>query len=192
MQLFGSLIAAASALLLASSASAANYAGPAAKDSTIMRSTVSCPDCPESNCYKCTLGNEDTLKANTGGLAFIMSLIGFDHGLDGHSIVSCNVTVPAFTRLSPQEIGVNVYNGGAFDWDESTVTSETVPGPGDLIAQITVPSYGNIGTIDITPACQAAVDGKFNIFFGSASGSYEFWSKDSGNPAILRAVTGIV
>ncbi|KNG87174.1 hypothetical protein ANOM_003784 [Aspergillus nomiae NRRL 13137] len=160
---------------------------PATKDSTILRSTVSCPTCPDRNCYKCTLGHDGTLQANTGGLAYIRSLIAFQLPVPAASITACTVQFSAFTK--PLEAPVNVTAAQALssDWDEDTVTGENAPDAGDVFAEIEVPAYANMGAIDVTPACKGAdEDGKFSIFLGTKFGRIEVWSKDSGNPAILH------
>ncbi|KAJ2845338.1 hypothetical protein IWW36_004821 [Coemansia brasiliensis] len=159
---------------------------PAIKDSTILRSTVSCANCPESNCYKCTLGHEQTLEANTGGLAFIQSLIGFHMPVDASQVTNCTIQIPAFTTQHEYPLTVVVSQAAASDWDEDTVDGENAPAPGNQIAEAEVPAFANLGPVDITPACQSAVNGEFSVYFGSKTDHYKFWSKDSGNPAILH------
>ncbi|KAJ2448271.1 hypothetical protein EV183_005527 [Coemansia sp. RSA 2336] len=159
---------------------------PAVKDSTILRSTVSCANCPESNCYKCTLGHDKTLVANTGGLAFIQSLIGFHMPVDASRVTNCTVQIPAFTTQHENPFTVVVAQAASSDWNEDTVNGENAPASGSQIAQVDVPAYANLGPVDITPACKSAVNGEFSVYFGSRIGRYEFWSKDSGNPAILH------
>ncbi|KAJ1823035.1 hypothetical protein LPJ56_000345 [Coemansia sp. RSA 2599] len=169
--------------------SSGGFDRPAVKDSTIFRSTVSCPDCPDRNCYKCTLGHDSKLKANTGGLAYISALVGFEMPTDGSNVESCTVQIPAFSTRLQSPITVVVSNAASSDWPEDTVNGENAPALGDEIASVDVPAYNNLPAVDITPACQAAVDGKFSIYFNARFGSFEFWSKDSGNPAILHVVT---
>ncbi|KAI9472991.1 hypothetical protein LPJ78_005543 [Coemansia sp. RSA 989] len=159
---------------------------PAVKDSTILRSTVSCANCPESNCYKCTLGHENTLVANTGGLAFIQSLIGFHMPVAASQVTNCTVQIPAFTTRHENPLTVVVSQAASSDWNEDTVNGENAPASGSQIARVDVPAYANLGPVDITPACQSAINGEFSVYFGSGTGRYEFWSKDSGNPAILH------
>ncbi|KAJ1856624.1 hypothetical protein H4R99_004897 [Coemansia sp. RSA 1722] len=162
---------------------------PAVKDSTIYRSTVSCPDCPDRNCYKCTLGHEDKLIANTGGLAYLSALVGFEMSTDGSNVKSCTVQIPAFSTRLQSPITVLVSKAESSDWSEDTVNGENAPATGDVIASVDVPAYNNLPAVDITPACQVAVDGKFSIYFSASFDHFEFWSKDSGNPAILHVVT---
>ncbi|KAG0226394.1 hypothetical protein BGW42_003666 [Actinomortierella wolfii] len=160
-----------------------------------MRSTVSCPSCPDSNCYKCQLGNEPTLTVNTGGRAYIRALVGFilpDGAMTSSTeITACSIQFPAFKK--PLQYGVNVTVSVAKspDWEESTVSAETAPEAeeGDPLVIIEVPPYTNLGRIDVTSVCQKAqssTDGQFSIYLGAVFGYYEIWSKDSGNPAILH------
>ncbi|KAJ2340186.1 hypothetical protein IWW50_006758 [Coemansia erecta] len=189
MQLLNTAFASAvAAVLLASvsSVSGANVDTPAVKDSTILRSTVSCPDCPESNCYKCTLGHDDKLSARTGGLAYIQSLVGFHMPVGASQVTSCTVQIPAFATRHEYPLTVVISQAAASDWNEDTVNGENAPAPGSTIATVDVPAYANLGAVDITPACKAAINGEFSIYFGVQTDSYEFWSKDSGNPAILH------
>ncbi|KAI9504334.1 hypothetical protein GGI25_004370 [Coemansia spiralis] len=175
--------------LLATPSAAKQYDSPAIKDSTIMRSTVSCPDCPDRNCYKCTLGHDDKLTVNTGGLAYNRALIGFHMPVDGSQVTSCTVQVPAFVTPLQSSLNVTVNTANPSDWNEDTVDGENAPDAGDQIAFVTVPSYNNLGPIDITPACQGAVNGEFSVYFGAQFGYYQLWSENSGNPAILHITT---
>ncbi|KAE8138557.1 hypothetical protein BDV38DRAFT_244095 [Aspergillus pseudotamarii] len=160
---------------------------PATKDSTIFRSTVSCPTCPDHNCYKCTLGHDATLEANTGGLAYIRSLIAFQLPVPAASITACTVQFPAFTKPLDAPVNVTAAQALSSDWDEDTVTGENAPDSGEVLTEIGVPAYANMGAIDVTPACKGAdEDGNFSIFLGTKFGRIEVWSKDSGNPAILH------
>ncbi|KAE8374854.1 hypothetical protein BDV26DRAFT_300014 [Aspergillus bertholletiae] len=160
---------------------------PATKDSTILRSTVSCPGCPDRNCYKCTLGHDATLEANTGGLAYIRSLVAFQLPVSAASITSCTVQFPAFTKPLQASVNITVARALSSDWNEDTVTGENAPDSGDVFTQMEVPAYANMGAIDITPACQAAdEDGNLSIYLGTMFDRIELWSKDSGNPAILH------
>ncbi|KAJ2855961.1 hypothetical protein J3B02_001882 [Coemansia erecta] len=157
--------------------------------STIYRSTVSCPDCPDRNCYKCTLGHENKLIANTGGLAYLGALVGFEMPVDGSNVKSCKVQIPAFSTPLQSPVTVVVSKAESSYWSEDTVDGENAPALGDEIASVDVPAYNNLPAVDITPACQAAINGKFSIYFNARFGHFEFWSKDSGNPAILHVVT---
>ncbi|KAJ2506026.1 hypothetical protein H4S06_004653 [Coemansia sp. BCRC 34490] len=184
------LLFAAAGQLLAVLCAATEYARPATKDSTIMRSTVSCPDCPERNCYKCTLGGDSKLTVNTGGLAYNQALIGFTLPVDASEVTQCTVQIPAFVNPLQYEQNITVYIAASSDWDESTVSGETAPQVGDQIAMVTIPAYNNAPPIAITQACQAAdANREFSIYFGSQFGYYQFWSKDSGNPAIIHVYT---
>ncbi|OGM47459.1 hypothetical protein ABOM_002595 [Aspergillus bombycis] len=160
---------------------------PATKDSTIFRSTVNCPACPDGNCYKCTLGHDATLQTNTGGLAYIRSLIAFQLPVPAASVTACTVQFPAFTKPLEAPVNVTVAQALSSDWNEDTVTGENAPDSGDVFTEIEVPAYANMGPIDVTPACKGAdEDGHFSIFVGTKFGRIEVWSKDSGNPAILH------
>ncbi|KAJ2077427.1 hypothetical protein H4R24_005135 [Coemansia sp. RSA 988] len=165
-----------------------NIDTPAVKDSTILRSTTNCPQCPESNCYKCTLGHNNTLVASSGGLAFLQSLVGFDMPVTGTQVESCRVQIPAFlTHQYP--LTVIISSAAATNWDEDTVDGSNAPASGDIITSVDVPAFNNLGAVDISSACKAAVNGEFSIYFSAGSNRYEFWSKDSGNPAILHITT---
>ncbi|KAJ2309481.1 hypothetical protein H4S02_010269 [Coemansia sp. RSA 2611] len=183
MQLLSLAVVSAALLALATAIDT-----PATKDSTILRSTTSCTSCPENNCYKCTLGHENTLVANTGGLAYIQALIGFHMPVEASQVSNCTIQIPAFTTHE-YPFTVIISNAASSDWDEDTVSGENAPAPGSEIAKVYVPAYNNLGPVDITPACQAAVNGEFSVYFGAQSDRFEFWSKDSGNPAILHIQT---
>ncbi|EEQ31333.1 hypothetical protein McanMca71_004556 [Microsporum canis] len=160
---------------------------PALKDSTILRSTVSCPDCPERNCYKCTLGHNNTLLANTGGLAYIRTLVGFQLPVPTKKVKKCTVQFPAFVQRIQTAINVTVSEAMSSNWDEDTVTGENAPDSGEPFSSLLVPALNNMGPLDVTQACKAAADnGDFSIFVGTQFGRIEIWSKDSGNPAILH------
>ncbi|KAJ2832726.1 hypothetical protein J3B01_004727 [Coemansia erecta] len=190
MQLFSTTFVTVVAVLLATVVSVSgNVDTPAVKDSTILRSTVSCSGCPENNCYKCTLGRETTLRASTGGLAYIQSLIGFHMPVEASQVVNCTVQIPAFTTRHENPFTVIISQAAAMDWNEDTITGENAPAPGDTIAQVDVAAYANLGPVDITPACKIAINGEFSVYFGVQADSYEFWSRDSGNPAILHITT---
>ncbi|EAW09109.1 uncharacterized protein ACLA_078580 [Aspergillus clavatus NRRL 1] len=163
---------------------------PATKDSTILRSTVSCPSCPELNCYKCTLGNDNTIKASTGGMSYVRALVGFKLSDPVADITSCSVQFPAFVRLLESPVTVTVARALSSDWDEGTVTAENAPEAGDVFTQVTVPALSNLPALDVTEACQAAqTDGQFSIYLGTQFDSIEIYSKNSGNPAILHVKT---
>jgi hypothetical protein len=163
---------------------------PAIKDSTIFRSTISCANCPDRNCYKCTLGHESTLKANTGGLAYIRSLIGFQLPVPSTSISLCTVQFPAFTAYIQAPVNVTVSQALFSNWDENTVTAENAPESGDIFREVEVEAYANMPALDITPACQGADgDGNFSIYLGTRFGWIEVWSKDERSPAILHITT---
>ncbi|KAF9149305.1 hypothetical protein BG015_008902 [Linnemannia schmuckeri] len=162
---------------------------PAKKDSTIFRSTVNCPSCPESNCYKCTLGHENTLQANTGGLAYLRALVGFQLPIPSSSVMNCAVQFPAFTQPLQFPVNLTIALAASSNWDESTVNGENAPDSGDPFTMVEIPANTNMGPIDITPACKsAASDGEFSIYLGTKAGRIEVWSKDSGNPAILHVI----
>lgn len=160
---------------------------PAIKDSTILRSTVSCPNCPDRNCYKCTLGHENTLQANTGGLAYIRALVGFELPVPSSSVTGCSVQFPAFTQPLQFPVNVTVARAASSEWNEDTVDGENAPDSKRPFTMVTVPVNTNMGPINITQACRhAASDGQFSIYLGTQFDQIEIWSKDSGNPAILH------
>lgn len=166
---------------------AAEVSRPAVKDSTILRSTVSCPECPDRDCYKCTLGHNETLQANTGGLAYIRSIIGFELPVPSEQVTKCTVQTPAFTKLPQFPIDVTVAAAKTYEWDEDTVNGENAPESGEVFNTVNVPALSNLPAFDVTPACKSASeDGQFSIYLGAKSGSFSIWSKDSGNPAVLH------
>ncbi|KAI9375707.1 hypothetical protein BJX61DRAFT_539578 [Aspergillus egyptiacus] len=162
---------------------------PAIKDATIFRSTISCPECPQDDCYKCTYGFEDTLRVNTGGLAWIRSIVGFQfpEDVDPSAITECTVQFPAFKKLPPTGFDMTVVPAAWSDWDEETVNGDNAPASTDSVMVMSVPALTNPPLLDVTNACQMADDdGQFSIYLGVEYGSYEIWSKDSGSPAILH------
>lgn len=175
--------------ILATASQAAQVNRPATKDSTIMRSTVSCADCPGNDCYQCTYGSGDRLRANTGGLAWIRSIVGFKipGEVDPSTITQCTVQFPAFTKLPEYGFNLTVSPAVSSDWDEATVNGNNAPPSTDAINVIPVPALTNPPLLDITDACKSGGDdGQFSIYIGAEFGSFEIWSKDSGNPAILH------
>ncbi|KAJ1664887.1 hypothetical protein EV178_003671 [Coemansia sp. RSA 1646] len=176
--------------LLAVLCAATQYDAPATKDSTIMRSTVGCTNCPEQDCLRCTLGHDNTLTASTGGLAFDQALVGFTLPTDASAVTTCTVQIPAFSSPLPYPMNITVYSTASSDWNEDTVTAENAPQAGSQLAVVTVPANNNAQAIDITQACKAAdANRQFSIYFGVEFGYYQFWSKDSGNPAIIHVST---
>ncbi|KAL2822563.1 hypothetical protein BJX63DRAFT_125447 [Aspergillus granulosus] len=174
---------------LATASQAATVDRTAIKDSTILRSTVSCTDCPDNDCYKCTYGFGDRLRANTGGLAWIRSLVGFQlpENVDPSDVTKCTVQFPAFISLPQYAFDLTVAPAVSSDWDEATVNGNNAPDSTDDVTTVHVPALTNPPLLDITNACQNAdEDGQFSIYLGVVSGSYEIWSKDSGNPAVLH------
>lgn len=166
---------------------AAETARPAIKDSTILRSTVSCPECPEQDCYKCTLGHNETLEANTGGRAYIRSLIGFELPVPAEKVTECTVQTPGFTKLPQSPLEVTVAAAKSSEWDEDTVTGGNAPEDDGVFNTVSVPALSHLPAFDVTPACKAASeDGQFSIYLGVETGSFAIWSKDSGNAAVLH------
>ncbi|KKK19265.1 hypothetical protein P175DRAFT_0492934 [Aspergillus ochraceoroseus IBT 24754] len=175
--------------ILSSTALAEQINTPAIKDSTILRSTVSCADCPDRDCYKCTLGSASTLRANTGGLAFVRSLVGYQLPVPVDSVTRCTVQFPAFTQLPQNGFNVTVSPAVSSDWDEATVNGNNAPAATDAQTIVPVPALSNMPALDVTDACKSAsVDGQFSIYIGVDFGSYEIWSKDSGNPSVLHVI----
>ncbi|EFQ99453.1 hypothetical protein MGYG_02464 [Nannizzia gypsea CBS 118893] len=160
---------------------------PALKDSTIYRSTVYCGECPEGNCYKCTLGHNNTLIANTGGMAYLRALVGFQLPVPAKKVEKCTVQFPAFVKLMESPINITVSEALSNDWDEDTVTGENAPETSEPFSTAHVPALNNPPALDATQACRnAARNGDFSIYVGAQFGRFEIWSKDSGNPAILH------
>ncbi|KAJ2857533.1 hypothetical protein FB639_005990, partial [Coemansia asiatica] len=138
MRFFNTLLALVGTLAATAyaSGSSTKIDRPAVKDSTIYRSTVSCPDCPDRNCYKCTLGHENKLIANTGGLAYLGALVGFEMPVDGSNVKSCKVQIPAFSTPLQSPVTVVVSKAESSDWSEDTVDGENAPALGDEIASV--------------------------------------------------------
>ncbi|KHN93891.1 uncharacterized protein MAM_08251 [Metarhizium album ARSEF 1941] len=159
----------------------------ATKDSTILRSTVSCPRCPENNCYKCTLGRETTLQAKTGGLSYVRMLIGFQLPVEASRITRCIVQLAECAEPLYFPVNVTVAPATSSAWDEVTVTAENAPDSGVPFTSVAVQSHANVGPIDVTQACkQADGGGRFSIYVGTQSGLIEIWSADAGHPALLQ------
>ncbi|KAL4888932.1 hypothetical protein BDV59DRAFT_196036 [Aspergillus ambiguus] len=182
-----------SSLALIPTIQAAQTDTPATKDSTIYRSTVNCPQCPDGNCYKCTLGHNDTLIANTGGLAYLRWLVGFELPAEttAADVTACTVQFPGLVTPVAAAFNVTVAPATSSDWDEDSVTGENAPDAGDVFTNVEVPAYAHLPALDVTPACQGADgQGAFSIYVGTVFGRMEVWSKDSGNPAILHVSYG--
>ncbi|KAL4911282.1 hypothetical protein BDW74DRAFT_172748 [Aspergillus multicolor] len=177
--------------IFATTSQAAQINRPSVKDSTILRSTVTCVECPERSCYQCRYGAETNLRANTGGLAWIRSLVGFRLDLPEDrypdDITKCTVQFPAFTKLPEAAFNLTVSPAVSSDWDEVTVNADNAPASTDDLTVYHVPALTNPPLLDVTNACWlAGDDGQFSIYLGAEFGSYEIWSKDSGNPAVLH------
>lgn len=188
---FGNYLQLFSALAMVAGVAVAAPGGevtlPASKDSTILRSTTNCPNCPDHNCYKCTLGHDDILEASSGARALVRFLVGFELSVPASKIKECTVQFPAFTKPRPTPVNVTISRAQSSDWDEATVNGENVPEADVIFASYPVAANANMGPLDITPACRGAdAKGKFTIEVGTESGGIKIWSKDSGNPAILH------
>ncbi|KAI8064698.1 hypothetical protein BC940DRAFT_242015 [Gongronella butleri] len=157
------------------------------KDSTIYTSTVICPACPESSCYKCTRGHEKTLQANTGGPAYVRILIGFKLSVPSSLVNGCTIQLPKFTQALQAPINVTIAQATSSDWDENTVDGMNAPDSDDPFTMVTVPAHTNLGPIDITQACKnAGGDDLFSIYVGTQFGRIEIGSLDSGEPSTLH------
>ncbi|KAJ1782370.1 hypothetical protein LPJ59_006812 [Coemansia sp. RSA 2399] len=100
------------------------------------------------------------------------------------------VQIPAFVTPLQAPINITVYLAASSDWNEDTVDGENAPQVGEQVAIVTVPAGFNAADIAITQACQAAdANRQFSIYFGAQFGYYQFWSLDSGNPAIISVFT---
>ncbi|KAI8866420.1 hypothetical protein GQ42DRAFT_74656 [Ramicandelaber brevisporus] len=173
--------------LLATLVHAADTSLSAIKDSTILSSTVTCSNCPEENCNKCTRGHEPTLRANTGGLAFVRSLVSFQLPVPATSVTKCTVEFPAMKEQLASPLNVTVSMAASSDWNEDTVTAENAPDSADPFTGAPVLAESNIPEIDITSACKnAGNDGQFSIYLGTQVGRFEISSKDAGKPAMLH------
>ncbi|KAJ2497033.1 hypothetical protein GGH96_005401 [Coemansia sp. RSA 1972] len=109
--------------------------------------------------------------------------------VDASQVTNCTVQIPAFTTRHEYPFKVIISQAAVSDWNEDTITGENAPAPGDAIAIVDVAAYNNLGPVDISSACKIAINGEFSVYFGVQSDSYEFWSRDSGNPAILHIIT---
>ncbi|ORX67766.1 hypothetical protein DL89DRAFT_268980 [Linderina pennispora] len=191
MRLFNNIIVQLSllALLLVCAQPALTHYTQATKDATIVRSTASCPDCPNSNCNECAQGLRKTLVANTGGLAYIRMIIGFTLPVEKSQVRACHLSLPGFVIPLKSNVTVNFWQAVSSDWDEATITGNNAPDAGAQIASVTVPANTNMTAVDITPAClNADEEGNFSVYVGTQFDRIELWSKESGNPAILHIV----
>lgn len=106
--------------------------------------------------------------------------------MPSEKVTECTVQTPAFTRLPQSPLEVTVAAAKTSDWDEETVSGGNAPEDDGVFNTVSVPALSNLPAFDVTPACKASGDGQFSIYLGVESGSFEIWSKDSGNPAILH------
>ncbi|KAJ1962452.1 hypothetical protein GGI12_002645 [Dipsacomyces acuminosporus] len=109
--------------------------------------------------------------------------------VDGSLVANCTLQIPAFKTQQSYPVTLQFAHATSSNWNEDTVTAENAPESGAQFATVTVPPYSNLGPVDITQACRWANSGQFSIYIGTQSGGVEFWSKDSGNPAILHITT---
>ncbi|KAI9504335.1 hypothetical protein GGI25_004369 [Coemansia spiralis] len=168
---------------------AEQYDSTATKDSSILRANAKCPNCPESNCSKCTFGHENNLVVNIGGTIYETAIVGFHMPVAGSQVSSCVVQMPTFLVPIQSDLNVTIFSAAPLDWNEDTVDGENAPPFYKRIANVYVPASTNLGPVDITQACQDAVNGEFSIYFTTDQGYYQFLSKDSGHPASLRITT---
>ncbi|KAJ2607629.1 hypothetical protein H4S08_004755 [Coemansia sp. RSA 1365] len=116
------------------------------------------------------------------------ALIGFHMPVANFQVESCNVQLPPMINNN-LTASVIVSQAGTTSWSEGTVNVGNAPDFGKVIASVELAANNNLGFIDVTPACKAAIDGEFSLYFAAGSNRYEFWSRDSGNPAILHITT---
>ncbi|KAJ2801707.1 hypothetical protein H4R20_003572 [Coemansia guatemalensis] len=164
-----------------------NITTPAVQDATILRSSTTCAECPESDCNKCALGRNNTLVASTG-VSYYQALVGFHMPVAAFQVKSCSVQIPAMLR-NDKTINVIISQAGTASWSEDTVNSGNAPNFGNVIASVQLPPYNNLGPVDVTTACRSAIEGEFSLYFAAGTERYEFWSRDSGNPALLHITT---
>ncbi|KAJ1678809.1 hypothetical protein EV182_003314 [Spiromyces aspiralis] len=164
------------------------------KDATILRSTVSCPNCPERNCYKCTLGADPTLVVSNGGLAVNYALLGFT--LPSETIGrpdrldKCLLELPASTTNLTQAVTLPISAAASPFWDEYSVSGSNAPTVGDNIGSVVVPSYNGVpAQVDLTAACKAASTSGagFSIYIDPYGANYvQFPSKEGGQASYLH------
>ncbi|KAJ2709485.1 hypothetical protein H4R19_004224 [Coemansia spiralis] len=194
MQLFGTLVAAIGAVvMMASSTLAAPQATTpvsvdtaAVKDASIYFSGTGCAQCPNGNCFECTWGHNSTLTAFTGARSMGRALIGFQLPFDGSLVKTCILQIPAFSTPNTGNIVVNINSAENKNWDENTVNGYNAPAIYGQVASVNVPAYQNMQAVDISYACRSAQSGSMSIYLSSTGPQFSFWSKDSGNPAILH------
>ncbi|KAJ1911523.1 hypothetical protein H4219_005917 [Mycoemilia scoparia] len=164
------------------------------KDSTLLRSTVSCPNCPNSNCYECSLGAQSTLVVSAGGHAVNYAIIGFTLPSEATQapdrLDNCKLTLPApVNQLATNQV-VNIYSADPF-WDEYSVTANNAPALGSVIGQANIPAGGSPAAVDLTAACKAAAakGAGFTVILTQGGGidTITFPSKEAGRPATLAA-----
>ncbi|KAJ2077428.1 hypothetical protein H4R24_005136 [Coemansia sp. RSA 988] len=177
----------ATTLATAAVAESRTLTTPAVQDATILRSPSICAECPESDCNKCSFGRNNTLVASTG-VAFYQSLIGFHMPVAGFQVESCTVQIPALLRHD-KTVNVIISHAGTEQWTEDKVNSGNSPAFGTVLTSVELPPNNNLGPIDVTQACRAANQGEFSLYFAAGTERYEFWSRDSGNPALLHITT---
>ncbi|KAJ1726000.1 hypothetical protein LPJ61_005491 [Coemansia biformis] len=185
-------IAIGAALMMASSAFAAPQpvavaatSVPALKDATIYRSGTGCSQCPNSDCNQCTLGTSTTLSASLGARSLVQSIIGFQLPYDGSLVKTCTIQIPAFSKPNTVPVTITINNAEHKDWSDATINGANAPAVWSQVTSVTIPAYANAGPIDISTACRNAQRGSFSVYFSSPGTEYSFWSKESGNPAIL-------
>ncbi|PIA13309.1 hypothetical protein COEREDRAFT_83556 [Coemansia reversa NRRL 1564] len=160
---------------------------PAVQDATIPFSYKRCVECPENDCRKCALGHKDTLIVSPMDPAH-RTLIKFHMPVANFQVESCAVQIPAFINNNSTG-SIIITKAGLSDWSEDNVNVLNAPDFGTVITNVEIPAYNNLGAIDVTAACKAAIDGEFNLYFAAGNRHFEFPSRESGNPAILHITT---
>ncbi|KAJ2657873.1 hypothetical protein IW148_004969 [Coemansia sp. RSA 1199] len=148
-----------SSILAISAVSATDYTVPVTNDVGLVYTNMLCGTTP---CSQTNLYGQPTYTAFMGNRDFRRILMSFslaDANIDPSSVSSCTLQLPLTAD------GVMLSASPVTAYDAKTVTPATAPASGSAIAQVT-----GTGELDITSACQNAVNGVVSVVLDARGG----------------------
>ncbi|KAJ2143658.1 hypothetical protein IW136_001601 [Coemansia sp. RSA 678] len=151
------LSAAISSLLAIVAVSASDYSIPVTNDVGLVYTNMLCGTTP---CSQTNLYGQPTYTAFLGNRDYRRILMSFPLGnVDPSSVSSCTLQLPVAAD------GVVLSASTVSAYDAKTVTPATAPMSGNVVGQAS-----GVGELDITSACQNAVDGMVSVVVDARGG----------------------
>ncbi|KAJ2497680.1 hypothetical protein GGH96_004919 [Coemansia sp. RSA 1972] len=151
------LSTAISSILAIAAVSATDYSVPVTNDVGLVYTNMLCGTTP---CSQTNLYGQPTYTAFMGNRDYRRILMSFPLGnIDPSSVSSCTLQLPVAAD------GVVLSASSVAAYDAKTVTPATAPISGSMVGQST-----DTGDLDITSACQNAVDGVVSVVIDSRGG----------------------